>query len=486
MTDTIELLGLGAVPYGLAHMLTGVSVTLGAASAAPGIAGATLLDRSDPRIAVLGGEVAAFGPTYPRNLFTTTFDITNGSGIRSGSGGKLVFRTDAAAFDLRIYSTGPNSRFTLTVDGQLAETGQPAIPSDGSMRWLHFDLSQSSKAGGWKSIEIEFQGGANLGGLALPPGAAIAAAEDLGPRIVFLGDSMTEGVGAAAPGLDWPSIVAHRLGLTDVWQSGLGATGYARSWAGRPNLAGRIEADGVSAQGDIYVIAMGLNDTGSVLAEATAVFAALTGARPGAKIIALTSFNPVAPTLDTLRPIADAEIRQAAALFPQVAVLDVSGLVFTKIDGTHPDAAGHWAIADFVTAEIARLLGADGAISRNAKGDVVGPLWIENYDPAISHTFTVLENGSASKRFIVAENGSEFPELRLLPGQAVNKAGSILVTVIARGADGSLAEGTIQINVTAPNTGKGKNGDTFPELEVLPDLHPDWTFEWAWSGGVFA
>lgn len=457
MTGTISLLGGNGFGFAPDLLLAGATIELGPKNGDPLQTG-PIVPKDDPAMRLLGGTVGAFANSFPQNLALTTYNVAAGADVRAGLGGRVEFRTDADRFDLSIYANGSNADFSLFVDGLLVSRMSPDVPADGSLRWVRVDLSETAVAGDWKTIELEFRGGANFGGMVLEQGASLAPTPDPGPRIVFLGDSITEGGGARSPGEDWVSLVARQLGLRDVWQSGLGGTGYDREQGPRPDLADRIAADGVAAEGDIYVIAMGLNDQPGVFDEAVAVLSALGEARPAARILVLTSWNPGAPN-PGIRPEVDAEIRAAADLFDGVVVLDASRVAFTTFDGTHPDAAGQWQIAEWLTAELEQIFALPDPVEQHRPGDAVGTLFAEGYDPAQQWSWDVLEDGVPTTRYEIVDGGDAFPLLALAPGRAEPDAGEHVLTITGTGSDGTILAGKVRFEVSAlPGTGTNGHG----------------------------
>lgn len=408
--------------------LDGVSIVLGAPAGSP-VNGAISVPINDLRISYFGGDVGLWGLTYPRYFYNKTFNLTYADGTRDGSQGKVAFDTNATSFEMKIYSAGPLSSFTLFVDGKQVNAAMIATPNDGSQRYVTVDLAAAGLEPGYHSIVFEFYGGANFGGLSLPQGASVRALQDNGPRLVFLGDSFTEGNGAPNKSEDYASIVARSLGIEDSWQSAMGGTGWQTALNNRPALKDRIEQDGVAADGDIYVIAMGVNDSSVGLYDSVvSTLTKLTEGRPDAKVFVIGAWNTAGPAINP-RAAINAEIKAAVGLFDNVVFLDPSGVTFTKSDATHPDAAGQWKLGEWAAEQIRQHLGVDGLIEQNVAGDVVGPLFLKDYDPDQTYQFAVLENGLPSDRFEILDSGNAFPVIKLKEGRLVSTLGNINVTV---------------------------------------------------------
>ncbi|MCB2062675.1 MAG: hypothetical protein KDE25_04300 [Novosphingobium sp.] len=278
---------------------------------------------------------------------------------------------------------------------------------------------------------------------------------------MVLGDSFSEGTGSANDSEDFASIVARRLGIPDLWQSAFGGTGWVATNGSRPNLLDRIVPDGVDAEGDIYIVAMGISDNGNVFNNVVDSLTQLTQGRPLAKIFVVTGFNAQAPDA----PIAsktnvNQQIRDAVALFPSVTLLDADGVSFAQSGSGNPDPAGHWTLGTWVSTQIERSLGIDGRVETYLSGDIVGPLFLKGFDPAETYTFTVLEDGNPSTRFEVVETGDAFPLLKLKSNEFIMvEPTSLQVRVV--GSLGSDVTGDIAFGMIFPRFGDRNDNHIF-------------------------
>lgn len=405
-----------------------------------------------------GGSYQTLGPFYPRDNYATTNDLTFPDGSKSGIGGSVAFSTDAQVFEVLSYGGGFPSQFNVFVDGALMTGATVSLPADGSIRNVTIDLSAAGLTPGMHKIELVYNGGGSFGGLNLPSGSNLAAVADPGPRIVFLGDSFTEGTGASHWSLGYAKLAGRYLGSMDSWASGFGGTGYERTLNNRPNLESRIQSDGVGADGDIYVIAMGINDPDSqtLYDSVFRTINALVSAKPAAKIFIVGPWNPFAPSSDGNLP-KESSIKLAAAQFPNVVFLDPSSIPFSKADTTHPDQAGHERLAQWIVAQIRYATGADGVVEQNELGSIAGPLHISDWDPARSYTFSVLENGQPSGRFEVVYNGTSFPILKLKSDHSIGTVGPVSITVRVADGTGSTTDHVIDLRVREHLEGSSAN-----------------------------
>lgn len=456
MISYAELIGRGANLQPRGSYLSGVSITLGVIGSTPVNSGSSF-GMNDLNISLLGGGAMQWGVTYPQTLFKTTRNLTYSDGTKGGLQGKVAFETDATSFDLRLYSTGVSASFVLLIDGKEVNSTMFAMPQDGSLRYVTVDLAGAGLSSGYHSVEFEFYGGANFGGLTLSQGAHVRPLSDSGPRIVFLGDSFTEGTGSQNSAEDYPSLVARGLGITDSWQSALGGTGWITPNGKRPALVGRIGPDGIDAHGDIYVIAMGINDPLIGLYDGVlSTLTQLTQAMPLAKIFVIGPWSVAAPG-PTLKSPNNEVIKSVTALFPGVIFLDASDVTYTKSDPTHPDAAGHWVLAEWVSAQIKQHLGADGIIEQNVAGDVVGPVFLKGFDPNETYQATVLENGQVSSRFELVLNGTPYPVLKLKDAQSISSVSPIEVSVNITGSLGTSYTTSMSFDVRQHTLGDAGN-----------------------------
>ena len=207
-----------------------------------------------------------------------------------------------------------------------------------------------------------------------------------GKKIIFLGDSITEGVGASATDKRYTDLVAQKTGAT-VYNHGIGGTRIAKQK--KPSYDPNCDMDFFSRvkdfekDADIIVVFGGTNDYGHGDAELGtfsdrtnetcygalhALYTSLRVQFPFAKIVVMTplhrvneesllndhnSFVPIAP-LKTYVEI----IREVAEYYsyPVLDMFKVSGIqpnipasreAYT-VDGVHPNDAGYELISDMV------------------------------------------------------------------------------------------------------------------------------------------
>jgi lysophospholipase L1-like esterase len=201
----------------------------------------------------------------------------------------------------------------------------------------------------------------------VPPAAP---ASDVAPRIAFLGDSLTVGVGAPPErGYAWQT--AEQLGWPIAVVEGVSGSGFLAPGAGRP-MTERVDAV-VAADPDVVVVAGGTNDAfqgyapADVGEAASRLLADLRAGRPDATLVVVGPFPTTLETATGADPMSDAV--RAAADAAGADFVDARALVLTAVpdpgqweryisaDGLHPNELGYGVMADALAAELRTLVG---------------------------------------------------------------------------------------------------------------------------------
>jgi lysophospholipase L1-like esterase len=168
-------------------------------------------------------------------------------------------------------------------------------------------------------------------GVVTGPTDSIWKAQQTGPRCIVLGDSFTDGTGAAGgASTNWVRRFASMMGWGDTWARGLGGTGYLNpGTGGRVKFRDRVQADVIAYNPDVVVVEGGINDAGTytaaaIGAEALALFQQIRSGLPNALLVVLSPMwrNGVETFPSYLLPVRDA-IKAAA--------VQVSGSVFLDV-----------------------------------------------------------------------------------------------------------------------------------------------------------
>lgn len=357
-------------------MATPPVITLSAPDVASSIAGSVLTGPVNTATGLLGGpfryagsNVTWLGAGWPvENFIASRQSLTDPLG---GQPYAVEFITDADAFEVWVYATGGRSRFT--VNGQRATLDpMAALPSNGSLYYYKVQFaSAATRVIRWDSPYSAF-GGVRVGAAySVTPPTGITD----GKRMIVLGDSFVEGVGALSPIDGFAPLAGYGLGHDDSWASGSGSTGYLAvgGVAGKVTFRSRAQNDVLRWNPEVIVVAGGLNDgaftAAQLTAEAGLLFAMLKGGAPDAQIVVLSPFWPNSLTIATILPVAAAI--QAAALTARLPYVDMltdpwitgSGKVgatngtgnadiYISSDGAHPSPAGHVYIAGRLAAAV--------------------------------------------------------------------------------------------------------------------------------------
>lgn len=261
-------------------------------------------------------------------------------------GGAIEFVTSSTTFEIIV--DGAGKLFTVSVDGQPVQPEPLQNPAGARFFKVTFSTSASRR------ILVRFMNGITWQGIKLPVGEAMAASTP-GTlfRCVVAGDSFTEGTGAIAGGvtgfglLGFANVAGQALGLEDLWSSGSGGTGWAKTNGAQVNLLDRLGPDVISPVPDAVILATGINDVDASAAGANAVaaLAQLRMALPAALIFVVGPWDVWVPAAMSSAAIAVRDALAAACLGQsRVWFFDPTGVVYEKAGGgdvTHPSRAGH-------------------------------------------------------------------------------------------------------------------------------------------------
>jgi lysophospholipase L1-like esterase len=261
----------------------------------------------------------------------------------AGDEGPPWFVTFRAAGPFEILTKGMGGKYRLIVDNHPA-TSEPADgpPANGRGYGIRVALK------GTHTIVVEMDGLFYFGGV---KGTVKRSPIALGPRIMFYGDSITAGMGAAASFDSYAVLTGLRLGLADTWASGSSGTGYLIGGPGRFTLAERFKSDVARYRPQILVLAGGHNDIGHGSADQIAAVAQQLIVSCGCKTILLSPFGSGAGDVSPYAAV-NAALSQVAAA-TGATFIDVSGWTYPTVDGTHPSEAGHAMIAKRLASLIA-------------------------------------------------------------------------------------------------------------------------------------
>ena len=347
-------------------------ITPGTANMPSNIAGSTLVLPGNTAALRYIGAVVQAGPLYPdADLVKNTAVNYGGLGLDSNVY-YIEFVTDAPTFEILVKGNVDASAHRFLVDGEYASTTPVAYPDDGNLYLTRVDFQGSRKS---RRIRIETPN-MRFGGVRLAPGDAISA-PPAEPRVraVVLGDSFTEGMAAVGYSFDnYAAQLGYLAGWKDMYQSGVGATGYLAAPSPKLKFRDRLATDVFPFNPHVLVVAGGINDTGSskaeLQAEATAVFDAVAKNLPNTIVFVIGPWSPGFPRTEQRDAIKAAVGTRANFYFiDNVAEQwqtgtgnvahpkgDGNGDVYVSDDGAHPSAAGHVYLAGKVAAAVKQVL----------------------------------------------------------------------------------------------------------------------------------
>jgi len=121
-----------------------------------------------------------------------------------------------------LYKGFVRRKFIVYRNGELL--GKARISSDKAEGEVIIPLARDGKAGRY-TVYLPFMMYFEIVALKAPPKAVLLPVNDPKPRVVFYGDSITQGCGATAPDKGYAEIVARELGI-EHYNLGLAAAGH--------------------------------------------------------------------------------------------------------------------------------------------------------------------------------------------------------------------------------------------------------------------
>ena len=347
----------GGQPAALASPPT---ITLGVANAATTIPGGTTTYNWDSAsILRTAGAWEQYGTSFPdtlagRGISATYLVGTSEIGIAYAKEFTFTGRY------IEPYCLNKGFKWTLFVDGEYVAL--PDIPSAGGGVRTLIDFGATVTG---KQIRIEHQGGGQMGVIEIKTEstATVTAVPAYPDTLVILGDSYTEGNGAATQRVAMAHMIATELGFSDHRIAGSGGTGFVQSNPGiRINGFDRWTTDVVTPGPTMFISLMGsndVNDGNDATIETTLAtkLDELIAAEPNCLIHIFNPPNASAPTILSAYTSLSTAIQNACDGKPRVWFHDISAVPFTKWDGTHPDAAGHVTLYKAIYNKIAAIHG---------------------------------------------------------------------------------------------------------------------------------
>ncbi len=271
-TDQLLSVALQSYP---AEMPDPPSVSIGNAGAASSIAGAiTLLPDSSSftRLRHAGYKVSG-GIYLPTGAAQTQLPAA------------LEFMFDSDQFE--IFCRDDTATIRIMVDGLYVSYTPISLTTSGQNRHIHVDFGSSVI----RHIRIESSLLA-LRSIKVPPTATVwTSSHRASPRVIMLGDSYLGGIDGIGLSL------GHYLGWSNVWEDGVGGTGYLKQNGSYEPLSARLDTDLFPHSPDIVIIALGLNDANyfapsEIQAAAQSVYESILSTLPDTKLAVVGPWWP--------------------------------------------------------------------------------------------------------------------------------------------------------------------------------------------------
>lgn len=219
------------------------------------------------------------------------------------------FEIDCDAFEFYAKSGATAGKYRLIVDGEYATAdAQSGQTGGGGGYFVHVDFGSQAN----RHVVIEMDAVMTFGGVYVENSDHVwKSSTPVGPRVIVLGDSFTEG--SQANGIQsWAVEMANWMGWRDIQPSGSGGTGYLNPGSGgRVKFRDRVQTDVLDRNPDIVIVAGGINDAGSYSAsaiedEAELLFDAIRSGAPTATLIALSNWRQNGSPDSTVLAVRDA------------------------------------------------------------------------------------------------------------------------------------------------------------------------------------
>jgi lysophospholipase L1-like esterase len=332
-----------------------------------------------------GAKAAAFNylggqPLLDGALFTQLNSVTVSGGYTPFLG-RFEIVADAVKVMFTVLNVAGSATARFIVNGQYVSL-TPTTPAGGG-GYITLDFTA---AGGRAVRTITMEGNASLHFQAVTVGPTETVTRPAGvpQRMFVVGDSWVAAGGASSVYTAFPQVMADLLGIRDIWNGGVGGTGYLATASGAQGNYRQRLSDMITAAPDIVVIEDASNDLAftpaAVQAEVTAYLSAILQQPVLAGIpIVVTGVNGGNIATATTAPYETAIANAVAAIndplvyfIPNIsnpagpymtgtgntAAPNGTGNcdLYISSDNTHPNDAGHAYLARCLAADIARLV----------------------------------------------------------------------------------------------------------------------------------
>jgi lysophospholipase L1-like esterase len=225
----------------------------------------------------VGANTSVYGPftysgaaaivqqtTYAGVVFFTNVSFGGVTNHGGGANGKkfnqatISFMYYGTQFNIGMVGNGSQATFCVKVDDEYVSLTPVNVPTAGNFYYYNVTFA----AAAWRRIDIVANQFLLFTGVYTGLTDSVQRCDLRGPRVVMVGDSLTEGSGALNGG---GSSLAQRameaLGWDNFIQSGVGGTGLLQTLGSSTNYRGRFSADVLPYLPDVVVVQGSTNDS---------------------------------------------------------------------------------------------------------------------------------------------------------------------------------------------------------------------------------
>lgn len=318
------------------------------------------------------GNIEQAGQTYPDHLFGRFKSVSYSITEKTSSHSDIEFITSSPQVEVVTKGVGSSGDMTFIVNDELVSETAITSPPDGNFYYTKIDFGYSEN----RKVRIRSNSPCFMG-VITQNGYSIEKPDykEKSLRVIFIGDSITEGPAGQNANSSYAPIAALMLGWRDAWVSGVGATGYISAPSPKLNFIQRFDSDIKPYNPDVIVIAGGINDSGysddEIKTAAGRFFDKIQSELPDVAVFVLGPWNP----RSAIRPGVNSAIKSAAAgrkHFLWVPNYDDSWItgtgyvghpagdgnsdIYTSSDGTHPSTDGIFYLATRFATSIKKIV----------------------------------------------------------------------------------------------------------------------------------
>lgn len=351
-------------PHNQAVMSSPPTITTLSGSTPPtGLTDAHLYVPGDAALSYYGGEDFTLSSIY-RQFPVATIGVTGGS-IGNGTQA-LAWRVsvvaDAQKVSFRVRGQAASVGYRFIVDGRYASLSYTATATTSGSNFITLDFGTKAS----RTVTVESEQACAFVGVYVAPGDTVSAVTGE-KRMILLTDSFGESLNVTCKGDGLGHVAGDMLGIQDFWSSGAAGTGYINNASTKFKLIDRIGDCNDNGPWDVIAVGMGFNDQASTPADvqtaADAVIASLRANSPSAQIMVLGLWDNWAPAVASatwkgIKAAIQAAVTARGGTGAGIYFLDTEGVEFAKYDGTHPTAAGHTTLGNWLALQIKTALGA--------------------------------------------------------------------------------------------------------------------------------